>query len=86
MLAEIAPIQQAGTHKPTAVHDKLRAVVTKLEKVTGDLGRVDVPLVQPNASEYRNRLIVCREAIDALIARLPLEDGEPAAVEESVAS
>lgn len=85
VLAEIAPLQQAGTRKPAAVHDRLRSLVTKLEKVTGDLDGVDVPLVQPNAGEYRDRLTVCRRTIDALIARLPLEEEQPEAV-EAVAS
>lgn len=82
VLAEIAPVQQGGTRKPTVVQDRLRSVVGKLEVITHGLDSLDVPLVQPNAGEYRDRLTACRTAIDALIARLPVD--EP--VVEDVAS
>lgn len=71
ILAEIAPVQQAGSAKTTAAHDRLRGLVARLEKVAADLSAVDVPLVQPHADEYRTRLSECRQVIDVLIARLP---------------
>jgi ParB-like chromosome segregation protein Spo0J len=81
VLAEITPVQQAGTRKPTAVRDRLHGLVVKLEKVVAELDGIDVPLVQPHADEYRTRLSACRRTIDALIDRLPTEQ-----VEEAVAS
>lgn len=76
VLAEIKPLQQAGSAKTTATHDRLRLLVGRLEKVTADLRAVDVPLVQPHADEYRTRLTNSREAIDDLIARLPEQSAE----------
>lgn len=78
VLDEMRPTQQApdGRRPTVKANRTMLTAMKRVDNLTAVLAGLDVPLVDPLASQYRDSLVALRVAVDGVLDRLPAATAE----------